>query len=330
MQVSINILEITLFDIELIGSSVAHYLAYSGILILFIFLIVRIQARSLYKAKRLLKEKELAYNEIARQREELEIKNRNITDSLVYASYIQKALLPSDIYFKKLIGDSFIYYKPKEIVSGDFYWIRETTNKIFLVAADCTGHGVPGAFMSMIGVELLNKIIIDQKIKTPSEILYVLSKGIERTFSEDGSGTKVLKDGMDIGLCVIDLETRMLEYAGAFFPLYIIRDNKLTEIKGDRLSVGLIISDDFTNYNFQLREEDVIYMFSDGYTDQFGGPHDKKFMYRRFRHLLLTIHNFPMEEQRSIISDSIKSWRGKNEQVDDLMVIGFKPFPKKS
>lgn len=321
------ILSVNALEIEIIGTSVYHYIFYSFCLAISIYLFVRYQSRSLYQARRLLKEKELAYNEIARQREELEIKNRNITDSLVYASYIQRALLPSDLYFKKLLPDSFIFYRPKEIVSGDFYWIRETADKIFLVAADCTGHGVPGAFMSMIGVELLNKIIIDQKIKIPSEILYVLSKGIERTFSGDDSEVKVMKDGMDIGLCVIEKSTRRLEYSGAFFPLYIIRDNKLTEIKGDRLSVGLVASNDFSNNDLVLENDDVIYMFSDGYTDQFGGPHDKKFMYRRFRHLLLTIHTFTMEEQKNIIRDSINSWRGRNDQVDDLMVIGFRPFP---
>jgi len=310
----------------IIGNTIYHYIIYSLIIILAVFLLVRYQSKSLYKARRLLREKELAYDEIARQREELEVKNRNITDSLVYASYIQRALLPSDIYFTKLLPESFIFFKPKDIVSGDFYWIRESLNKIFLVAADCTGHGVPGAFMSMIGVELLNKIIIDQRIEMPSEILDVLSKGIERTFSGDESVAKVLKDGMDVGLCVIDLEKGELEYAGAFFPLYIIRDNKLIEMKGDRMSVGLVSGNEFSNNRITLEKNDVIYMFSDGYTDQFGGPHEKKFMYRRFRHLLLTIHSFSMKEQKEIIGESIRSWKGSNDQVDDLMVIGFRPL----
>lgn len=329
MSVNTYISSLPDLELELIGNTIYHYIFYSLIFVSSVLLVIRYQSRSLRQARRLLKEKQLAYDEIARQREELEVKNRNITDSLVYASYIQRALLPSDIYFVKLLPVSFIFYKPKEIVSGDFYWIRESSDKIFLVAADCTGHGVPGAFMSMIGVELLNKIIIDQKIETPSEILYVLSKGIERTFSGDDSGIKVLKDGMDIGLCVIDMKTRELEYAGAFFPLYIIRDNKLNEIKGDRISVGLASSNEFTNNHFKLENDDMVYLFSDGYTDQFGGPHDKKFMYRRFRHLLLTIHGFSMDEQRDIIRDSIKAWKGKNDQVDDLMVIGFKPFSSK-
>jgi len=314
---------------EILGNTLYHYIVYAILLIISGTLFVRYQSRSLYQARRLLSEKELAFDEIARQREELVAKNRNITDSLIYASYIQRAMLPSDIYFRKLLPDSFIFFKPKEIVSGDFYWIRESLDKIFLVAADCTGHGVPGAFMSMIGVELLNKIIIDQKIETPSEILYVLSKGIERTFSADDSGVKVLRDGMDVGLCVIDMKTRELEYAGAFFPLYIIRDNKLIEIKGDRMSVGLASADGYKNNQVMLENGDVIYLFSDGYPDQFGGPNGKKFMYRRFRHLLLTIHAFSMEEQMEIIRESISSWKGDNDQVDDLMVLGLKPFGSK-
>jgi len=311
--------------IDIIGNTIYHYIAYTIWFGILIYVFVRYQSRSLVHARKLLKEKELAYNEIERQRGELENKNRDITDSLVYASYIQQSLLPSEAYYKKVLHDAFVFYSPKEIVSGDFYWVRENMNKLFIVAADCTGHGVPGAFMSMIGVELLNKIIIDQKIQKPSEILYVMSKGIERTFNRDEEKGKIMKDGMDMGLCVIDLEVRTLDFAGAFFPLYIIRENKLIEIKGDRLSIGVDVGNNFTNNHLDLSNGDVIYMFSDGYTDQFGGPNNKKFMFRRFRHLLLTIHNFPMEEQKEIIRESIVSWQRNNEQVDDLMVLGFRP-----
>ncbi|MCD4770252.1 MAG: SpoIIE family protein phosphatase [Bacteroidales bacterium] len=327
MLVNIYILNIVIPKVDIIGDTLYHYIFYFLWFGLLIFFFIRYQSRSLIEARKLLKEKDLAYDEIERQREELEYKNKNITDSMIYASYIQQALLPSEIYFKKIFRESFIYYNPKEIVSGDFYWISENSTKVFVVAADCTGHGVPGAFMSMIGVELLNKVIIDQKVEKPSEILTILSKGIDRTFSRTEFGGKTMKDGMDIGLCMIDRNNKKLEYAGAFFPLYVIRDNKLTEIKGDRLSVGLMTDDLFTNNNFNLMDDDIIYLFSDGYTDQFGGPNDKKFMYRRFRHLLLSIHHFPMEEQMIILKDSIASWQLDNEQVDDQMVIGIRPFP---
>lgn len=329
MPANIYIPNIIIQKVDIIGDTVYHYIFYFLWFGLLIFLFIRYQSRSLIEARKLLKEKDLAYDEIERQREELEYKNKNITDSLVYASYIQQALLPSETYFKKVLRESFIYYNPKEIVSGDFYWISENNNKVFVVAADCTGHGVPGAFMSMIGVELLNKIIIDQKVEKPSDVLTVLRQGIERTFNRAEWGGDTLKDGMDIGLCMIDRLNKKLEFSGAFFPLYIIRDNKLTEIKGNRLSVGLMTDDQFTNNNLDLRDDDIIYMFSDGYTDQFGGPNNKKFMYRRFRHLLLSIHSFPMEEQMMILKDSIASWQLDNEQVDDQMVIGIRPIPVK-
>jgi serine phosphatase RsbU (regulator of sigma subunit) len=310
--------------IDLIGNTVYHYIAYVVWFGVLIYIFIRYQSRSLMHARKLLKEKDLAYNEIERQREELENKNRDITDSLVYASYIQQSLLPSEPYFMKVLRDAFVFYRPKEIVSGDFYWVRESMNKVFIVAADCTGHGVPGAFMSMIGVELLNKIIIDQKIKKPSEILYVMSKGIERTFNRDEERDRITKDGMDMGLCVIDYSKKTLDFAGAFFPLYIIRENKLIEIKGDRFSLGMDMGNSFTNNHIDIFDGDVIYMFSDGFPDQFGGPNNKKFMFRRFRHLLLTIHGFPMEEQKEILKESIVSWQRDNEQVDDLMVMGFR------
>ncbi|HUS85613.1 MAG TPA: SpoIIE family protein phosphatase [Bacteroidales bacterium] len=315
--------------IDIIGNTIYHYIFYFFWFGILLYLFIRYQSKSLIQARKLLKEKDQAYKEIARQREELEIKNRNITDSLIYASYIQQALLPSEDHFKRIVPESFIFFRPKDIVSGDFYWARESSGKIFIVAADCTGHGVPGAFMSMIGVELLNKIIIDQNIANPADILYILSTGIERTFTGNNPGAKKMKDGMDIGLCIIDAAKRKLEYSGAFFPLYLIRDNKLIEIKGERLSVGLVFENIFVNHLLDLEENDMIYMFSDGYTDQFGGPHDKKFMYRRFRHLLLSIHSFPMEEQKNILKDSILTWEKGNEQIDDMMVIGLKPLPYK-
>lgn len=313
-------------DISLLGTSIYHYITYAVLAGLLVYLIVRYQTSTLVKTKRLLREKEKAYEKITRQREELELKNRNITDSLVYASYMQQALLPSEDYFKSIIPDSFIFFKPKDIVSGDFYWITKKEHVIFVVAADCTGHGVPGAFMSMIGVELLNKIILDQDIQKPSEILGILAKGVARTFSSEGEDENaLLKDGMDIGLCAIDEQKGEIQYAGAFFPLYIVRDNKLTEIKGDRMSVGVPGAMSFTNKTMEMHAGDIIYLFSDGYADQFGGPNNKKFMYRRFRHLLLTIHRFPVEEQKAIIHDSIETWRKDIEQVDDMIVIGLRP-----
>ncbi len=314
--------------IELLGTTVYHYIVYVILLLVFVYLVARYQAITLVKTRKLLREKETAFVEIARQRQELENKNKSITDSLVYASYMQQALLPSEDYFKSILPDSFIFFKPKDIVSGDFYWITRRGGKIFIAAADCTGHGVPGAFLSMIGVELLNKIILDQGIQRPSEILKTLGRGIERTFGSSNNSKALIRDGMDIGLCAIDEKKGELQYSGAFLPLYLIRDNKLTEIKGERLTIGLLGELSFTNHSMKIEPADVIYLFSDGYTDQFGGPYNKKFMYRRFRHLLLTIHKFPLEEQKNIINESIESWKRGDEQVDDFLVIGIKPSVK--
>lgn len=313
-------------DIDVAGTSIYHYIIYFVLAALVVYLVVRYQTRTLIKTRRLLREKEKAYEKITRQREELELKNRNITDSIVYASYMQQALLPSEDYFKSIIPDSFIFFKPKDIVSGDFYWITKKDKKTFVVAADCTGHGVPGALMSMIGVELLNKLILDQGIQQPSEILEILGKGIARTFSsENDDSNTLLKDGMDIGLCAIDEQKAEIQYSGAFFPMYIIRDNKLIEIKGDRISLGVQGGISFTNKTEKMESGDIIYLFSDGYADQFGGPANKKFMYRRFRHLLLTIHKFPVDEQKAIINESIETWRKGADQVDDMIVIGLRP-----
>jgi serine phosphatase RsbU (regulator of sigma subunit) len=285
------------------------------------------QTRSLYKARKLLKEKEQALNQIEKQKIELEIRDRNITDSLIYAQRIQEAILPSEDYFRRRFRDSFIFFRPKDIVSGDFYWIGEKGDKIFVVAADCTGHGVPGALMSMIGLEIIEKTVNEDNIEIPSQVLAVLNKGLEKTFSREKNIGTIIRDGMDIGLCVIDKKRKKMEYAGAFFPLYLIRNNSLIEIKGDKIIIGMNPEGkSYTDHEFDLMEDDMLYIFSDGYVDQFGGSENKKFMYRRFRYLLLNIHRFSVNDQKSILDENIKTWMGRNVQVDDIMVIGFRPL----
>ena len=281
------------------------------------------------KANQVLIEKDIASREVEKQRRELAIKNKNITDSIQYAKKIQEALLPSDLMFKKLFPDSFILFKPKDIVSGDFYWITERNNKVFVSAVDCTGHGVPGAFMSLIGFKILENIIKVQGIEKPSEILNILSMGIENTFHRDEEDY-LLKDGMDLAFCVFDRDKKQLEYAGAFNPLYLIRDNKLIETTADRFSIGLkhIVNEqnEYTNHSISIKKGDMIYLFSDGYPDQFGGPNGKKYMYRRFRHLLLTIHKLALQEQKDFLEKSIEEWKGEEyDQVDDILVIGIRP-----
>lgn len=307
--------------------SPSHFLLFSIVVISIIFLLAIMQTRTLIRTRKLLKDKEQALNLIELQKGELELKDKDITDSLIYAQRIQEALLPSEEYFRKHFKDSFILFKPKNIVSGDFYWIGEKDDKIFIVAADCTGHGVPGALMSMIGLEIVEKTINEENIEIPSEILAVMNKGLEKTFSREKNIGTIIRDGMDIGLCVIDRKRKKVEYAGAFFPLYLIRDGSLVEIMADKIIIGMNPEGKpYTDHEIDLLENDIFYIFSDGYVDQFGGKENKKFMYRRFRYLLLTIHNFPVNDQKAILDENIKTWMGTNEQVDDMMVIGFRPL----
>jgi serine phosphatase RsbU (regulator of sigma subunit) len=308
-----------------------RFILYSALVISLVYFLVMSQTRRLIKTKKLLKEKEAALKIIENQKYELEYRDKNITDSLIYAKRIQEALLPSESYFKKYVDDSFVFFKPKDIVSGDFYWIGEKDNKVFVVAADCTGHGVPGALMSMIGLDIVERAINVLNIHSPAQILDLLNKDLEKIFSREKDFGTVIRDGMDIGLCVIDMSSKKMQYAGAFFPLYLIRNNNLIEMKGDKLIIGMNPDGHaYSDHEIILLDDDIFYLFSDGYVDQFGGSEMKKFMYRRFRYLLLTIHRFPVADQKAIIEDNIRTWMGNNIQVDDIMVIGFRPYGLKS
>lgn len=268
-----------------------------------------------------------AFEELDMQREELQIKNKDLTDSLTYARRIQTALLPTVGLINKLIPDHFIFYRPKHIVSGDFYWVSQDGNRLYLAAADCTGHGVPGALMSMIGLEILQKIISESRIEHTDQVLSALNREMEQAFNKEENGMASIKDGIEIGMCIIDMQTRELEFSGAFLPVYIIRDEKLIEIKGDKINVGQSVDGvEFTKTTHKLDSNDIIYLFSDGYADQFGGPENKKFMYRRLRHLLVTISKFPMDDQRRILEETIVAWMADTDQIDDMMVMGFRLF----
>jgi serine phosphatase RsbU (regulator of sigma subunit) len=312
-------------------SSPFHFGLYSALVVAFVCMLVLLQTRNLIKTRRLLREKEQALNLLEVQKVKLELREKDITDGLIYAQRIQEALLPSEDYFRKHLKDSFIFFKPKDIVSGDFYWLGEKGEKIYLVAADCTGHGVPGALMSMIGREIIEKTINDENIESPSLILAVLDKALEKTFSREKNIGTIIRDGMDLGLCIIEKKRKKLQFAGAFFPLYLIRNNSLTEIKGDKIIIGMNPQGlSYTDHELDLMDDDIFYIFSDGYVDQFGGSDKRKFMYRRFRYLLLTIHHFPVTDQKSILEENIKTWMGSNDQIDDMMVIGFKPLGDRS
>ncbi len=305
------------------STNLARWL-YAAFVVFVIILFILYRTRGLKETRRLLKERELAIAETQKQKEELFLKNKNITDSINYAKRIQEALMPSATFFSKIIPQSFILYQPKDIVSGDFFWINETENKIFVAVVDCTGHGVPGAFMSIIGFELLRSITTVQGVDDAAEILNRLNKGVIDTFNKDDQNVYV-KDGMDVSFCVIDKVERKMQFAGAFSNMYIVRDNKIIEMKGDRFAVGLATSGNqqFSSETIDLEQEDRLYLFTDGYVDQFGGPEGKKYKFRRFRHLLLNIHKEPMERQKALLEESILEWRNGYEQVDDILIIGI-------
>jgi ligand-binding sensor domain-containing protein/serine phosphatase RsbU (regulator of sigma subunit) len=301
---------------------------YVALGLLILILAIQIRTSSLRRSNRMLREKEISAQQIARQREELVMKNKNITDSILYAKRIQIALLPSSDSFRAILPESFVLFKPKDIVSGDFYWINQHGNKIYVAAVDCTGHGVPGAFVSIIGYELFRKITASKQGSNPAMILDALNENFSDIFSD---GEQVyLNDGMDLSLFILDMKENTLDYSGAFNPLYLIRNETIIEVKADRFSIGADVHFAaqrklFKSHKIYLQKNDVIYIFTDGYADQFGGPEGKKFKYRRFRHLLLTIHKLPMEKQRSILDASIEEWKGGMDQVDDILVIGTKP-----
>ena len=260
--------------------------------------------------------------------EELNEKNHDLLSSIHYAKLIQEAILPSETTIKSFLPDSFLFYKPRDIVSGDFYWLQEYEGKILIAAVDCTGHGVPGAFMSIIGNNQLNAAVKEDELTTPGLILDRLSSGVSETLRQTKDEEETgIKDGMDIALVSIDYENMSIEYAGAYNPLYIFRDGQLLETKGDKFPIGISIDNTlrlFTNHSFELKKGDVVYIFSDGYPDQFGGPLGKKYKYEQFRQLLFGMHQKPMKEQKEIMENDFVEWMGDLVQLDDVLVIGMR------
>ena len=284
------------------------------------------RTRKLIAAKEKLEQKvEERTVEIAEKNKQLAQKNKDILDSITYAKRIQTAILPNQSQISSSLKHSFVFFKPKDIVSGDFYWLEKVNGKILFAAADCTGHGVPGAFMSIIGHNGLNKIVREEGITTPSKILEKLDEFVSKT--TQGNDDMGVRDGMDIALIMVDYENMKLQFAGAFNPLYFIRNGELTITKGNKFPIGAFVGEElqkFDNHEFDVKKGDTVYIFSDGYADQFGGDRGKKFKYRRFHDLLLEIHKEPMAKQREILNDTIVNWMGDLEQIDDILVIGVK------
>ncbi len=262
--------------------------------------------------------------EVVRQKAEIELKNRDILDNLLYARRIQDAILPEIGLIYETLRESFIIYLPKDIVSGDFYSFSQRDGKVILAAADCTGHGVTGAFMSMIGSSVLNQIINERGITQPSLILNNLNSGITEALKQKDND---VTDGMDIALCTFDLKTQNLQYAGANRPLWIFRNGELLEIKPDKMAIGgfqIRLDATFTNHEMRLQQGDTIYLFTDGFADQFGGPAGKKLLSKRLREILSSIQNLPMREQEKKLSEIFNEWKGNATQVDDVLIIGVR------
>lgn len=258
--------------------------------------------------------------------EEITQQKKEITDSINYARRIQESIMPPEQDFKTLLPGCFIFYAPKDIVSGDFYWIAEREGLILFAAVDCTGHGVPGAMMSVVGFNLLEQAVNERGFTKPSDILRHLDWGVNKLLRQSEAGS-VVKDGMDLALCSFNPKTLELQYAGAFNPLYHVRNGVLTELKADKSPIGVNtdgVVDDYTNHTLQLQKGDSIYIFSDGYADQFGGPFGKKFKYNQLREVLKKIYMLSPEEQRQRLDAAFVEWKRDIFQVDDVLLIGVK------
>lgn len=266
------------------------------------------------------------YKELELNRDEVAGKNKEITDSIKYAKRLQEAILPSSDFINKLFNESFVLYKPKDIVSGDFYWFEHSGNKKLFAAVDCTGHGVPGAFMSIIGYNQLTQAVNESGLTQPNLILNALNNGLTRALKQTIEGSSI-KDGMDIALCAYDESSGILEYAGAYNSLWLVRNDKLTEVKADKKPIGVFIGEElkpFHNYEVKLEKGDTVYVYTDGYADQFGGEKGKKFKYKPLQQLLLRSQHLSMRDQRDLLDTTVEQWRGMLEQVDDILIIGIR------
>ncbi len=252
---------------------------------------------------------------------ELQVKNTELTESISYAQKIQQSILANPAGLSEYVSDSFIHYQPKDIVSGDLYWYYRKENKLYVAAVDFTGHGVPGALMSVIANGLLRSIIAKRNLGNPAEILFALDEELQAALLCEKS-----TDGIDIALCEIDLESKKLSFSGAFRPLVLIRNNKLIEFKASKFPIGLYVEIEkkFTLHEFHLQTGDALYLFSDGYSDQFGGEKNKKFQRKNFYELLLSIQDMDMAEQRSFLEYAHNNWKQDLPQTDDILVIGLK------
>jgi serine phosphatase RsbU (regulator of sigma subunit) len=309
------------------------YVGYAVGLLLLIFTGIKLGTRRVRKKNEYLEEvvKERTQevveqkNEIEEQKTELQELYTDVTDSIRYAKRLQDSILPPDSYVKKLFPDSFVYFQPKDIVSGDFYWAGQQGNKNLIAAVDCTGHGVPGAFMSLVGANGLNGAVGEHGLDQTEKILDDLNHFSFMSLNNYQDG-ELVRDGMDMAMVAIDWETKVMEFAGANNPMYLLRNGEIQVTKSDKMAIGSFQKGEahFTRHQFDLESGDIVYLFSDGYADQFGGDRGKKYMYKRFRETLIELSQLPMEEQADRLKTIMENWMGGTEQVDDILVIGIR------
>ena len=336
MELKLKELTLTKQETQLRNERLIRYGLTGVVLLIMAFLVVIFfQFRQKKKANRLLSSQNKQINEqkdkIEEQRDLANRQKKDIMDSIEYASRIQNALLPPNYLLNKWLTDYFILFQPRDVVSGDFYWMTHKDNKLILAAADCTGHGVPGAFMSMLGIaflnEIVNRITENEHIYSlqANEILNQLRDYIIESLHQNKDDSDS-KDGIDMALTIIDFESKKIQYAGAHNPLILIRNDEIIEKKADRMPVAIHKKADqpFSNHELDFKEEDTMYLFSDGFPDQIGGPKGRKYMSGKFKKLLLKIHQKPMEEQKQILLKELEEWKNGYQQLDDILIIGSK------
>lgn len=280
---------------------------------------------NLHKIRKHKAELERKHDEVSRHRDLIAMQKKDIIDDINYSKHIQNAILPGKARMDKIIPERFILNLPRNIVSGDFYWCGQLNGKKVIAAADCTGHGISGAFMTMAGTAFLNEIMSKKRALDASAILNELRRHVMVLLQQKGEEGEA-SDGMDIALTILDPEKATIQFAGANNPLYYVHKNQMHIIKGDRMPIGIHMNftQAFTQHTIELEKGDMVYLFSDGYADQFGGPKNKKFRYKAFQDMLFENHQKPVEEQYEILHRTIKDWMGNENQVDDILVLGYR------
>lgn len=314
-------------------ASTAALVFYFFMLLMTLWLLLNMRFRSVNRRMRQMAEEMRGKKAIEDQRNRLAKIHKDQTDSISYAKHIQEGIMPKADSVAHLFNKLFVLYKPKDIVSGDYCCFYHRDDLTFIIAADCTGHGVPGAFISILGMDHLFNIIMKQKVDDAGKILTILHQETYSTVFKHSTTHQNFNEGMDMTICVVHHKESYLEFAGAMNDLYMIRDNEIATYKGDRYTIGTNTSmvpdleslPVYRTHKVEYRRGDMFYMFSDGYVDQFGGPEQKKFKHRRFKHLLLNIHKMPARDQKVILYQRLEDWRGVNEQTDDISIVGFEP-----